>query len=464
MAPSVALLLCAGFVLFLLRLEHRMSYGVSPTLWIPTLWMLISASRPLGVWFGVTGNNESGSPLDRWVLTGLAVAGLVVLASRRFELSRILRQQKWLVVLLVYMLLSTLWSDISLIAVRRWMRECVVIVIILLILSEADPRQALASVLRRTAYILIPFSLVLIKYYPALGRAYGRWSGIEMWTGVTGHKNLLGRLCMISIFFLLWALYQRWRKRSSLEEVESYAFADVTVLALATYLLIGSNSATSLATLLVGIAAFLGLSWFRKSQLTVPRAGLLALVVILVSYGVSIPYLGGSDVASFTSFLGRDNTLTGRTEVWAAVLPAIDRRPLLGYGFGSFWTDARRDQYDIPTAHNGYLDVMLELGQVGLVLFTVWLLSCARQLHFALAEDYEWASLAICFLLMSLVYNGTESALNSLTEQMTAVVLMATLVASVALRQEVSPDQTCSLEGEHGISAARSYSVDAYQW
>ena len=462
MPPSVALLLCTASVLFLLRLERHMSYGVSPTLWIPTLWMLISASRPLGVWFGVTGTNESGSPLDRWLLAGLGIAGVLVLARRRIDLSRILRKQKWLLVLLVYMFLSTLWSDISLIALRRWLRECVGIVIILLIVSDGNPQRALASVLRRTAYILIPFSLVLIKYYPALGRAYGRWSGVEMWTGVTGHKNLLGRLCMISIFFLLWALYEWWRERPVLGE-HYHPYADVTVLVLAVYLLFGSNSATSLATLLLGIAAFLGLRWFWRMQLTVPRAGLLALVLVLVGYGVSIPYLGGSDVAGFTSFLGRDNTLTGRTDVWAAVLPAIDRRPLLGYGFGSFWTDARRDQYDIPTAHNGYLDVMLELGQVGLVFYTVWLLSCARQLHFALAEDYEWASLAICFLLMSLVYNATESALNSLTEQMTAVVVMVCLVAAAPLQEEVSPGQTCSIEGEHGIPAGGSYRFDACQ-
>jgi hypothetical protein len=115
------------------------------------------------------------------------------------------------------------------------------------------------------------------------------------------------------------------------------------------------------------------------------------------------------------------------------VLPATKDQPLLGYGFGSFWTDARRELYDIPTAHNGYLDILLELGEVGLAFFTIWLLSCARQLHRALAQDYEWAGLAICFLLMGVVYNGTESALNSLTDYMTAVVALACLVVPYKL-------------------------------
>jgi len=65
----------------------------------------------------------------------------------------------------------------------------------MVIVSEVNPRQSLASLLRRCAYVLIPFSVVLIKYYPALGRQYGRWSGIEMWIGVTNQKNSLGILC-----------------------------------------------------------------------------------------------------------------------------------------------------------------------------------------------------------------------------------------------------------------------------
>jgi exopolysaccharide production protein ExoQ len=161
MPPPLALLLCTAFVLFLLRFERRESHGVSPGLWIPTLWTMMIASRPLGLWFGVTGENESGSALDRWALTGLTVAAIVVLAHRRFAWAGTLRRHKWLLVLLAYMFASTLWSDFPLIAIRRWAREVIVVPMALFIMSETDPRQALASILRRSAYVLIPFSLVL---------------------------------------------------------------------------------------------------------------------------------------------------------------------------------------------------------------------------------------------------------------------------------------------------------------
>lgn len=434
MPPWVALLLCTAFVLFLLQVERRVSRGVSTALWIPTLWMLMVASRSLGAWFGMAGDNESGSLLDRLVLSGLSVLGIVVLTRRRSEWSGSLRRHTWLLALLAYMLVSTLWSDITYVALKRWMREVIVVIMALVTVSERNPCQALASLLRRSAYVLIPFSLVLIKYYPALGRQYGRWSGVEMWTGVTSQKNALGRLCMISIFFLLWSLHQRWRKRAPVAG-RYLGWADVSVILVAMYLLNGADSSTSFATLMAGIATFLGLRLCLKLKLMVPQAGLLALMTFIIAFGVSAPFLGGSNVATFSSSLGRDETLTGRMEVWAAVLPVMKQQPLLGHGFGSFWTDARRELYDIPTAHNGYLDILLELGEVGLTLYIVWLLSCVRQLHRALVQDYDWASLALCFLLMGLVYNTTESALNSLTEHMTAVVVLVSFVVLATLRR-----------------------------
>lgn len=443
MPPSLALLLCTALVLILLGLERRGARSISAAMWIPTIWMLIAASRPLATWFVAAGrpigDNESGSPIDRWVLIGLAVAATLVLVRRRIAWRDSLRRHGWLLVVLAYMFLSTFWSEITLIALRRWIREVIVLIMALVIMSDVNPRQSLASLLRRCAYVLIPFSVVLIKYYPALGRQYAKYSGVQMWTGVTGQKNELGRLCMVSILFLLWTFYKRRRERVTMG-ARYQMWGDLFVIAIAIYLLVGADSATSIATLGVGIAFFFGLQLLRSLKLKVSQVGLLAVVISLAAYGVSAPFLGGTNVAGFTSVLGRDSTLTGRTEVWAAVLPAMKHQPLLGYGFGSFWTDDRRQLYDIPTAHNGYLDILLELGIVGLALFVAWLLSCARQLRRALVLDYDWASFGICLLLMSLVYNATESALNSLTEYMTAVVVLASLVVPAKLGSKSVPE------------------------
>lgn len=461
MPSFLALLFCAAFVLFLLALEHRSSRGVSAGVWIPTLWMMMVASRPLSTWFGsgeeqrLAGGNEAGSELDRWALTILATLAIIVIVHRRVKCWDALRQHKWLAVLLVYMFVSAFWSAFTLIALRRWVRETLVLIMALLLMSEANPRRALASVLRRSACVLIPFSLVLIKYYPFLGRMYGRWSGSEMWIGVTSQKNQLGRLCMITAFFLSWELYRHWRERVRSGGSRYQTWADVAVLLLALFLLKGSDSFTSITTLMVGSASYLGLQLFRRLQLAVPQVGFLALVICLMAFGTATPFVGGTNVASFSLSLGRDSTLTGRTDVWAEVLPAREEQPLLGYGLGSFWSDARRQAYEIPTAHNGYLDILLELGEVGLGLYVIWLLAWTRQLHRALARDHEWASFAICCLLMSLVYNISESSLNSFTQQTTALMALVSLVVlgHVASRGEHTHVEAHNLETGAGRAA-----------
>ena len=70
---------------------------------------------------------------------------------------------------------------------------------------------------------------------------------------------------------------------------------------------------------------------------------MLALVVFVIGFGAAAPFVGGSNVAEFSSALGRDATLTGRTETWAALVPVVAQQPLLGCGFASFWTNERRE-------------------------------------------------------------------------------------------------------------------------
>src|SRR5260370_449399 len=113
MPPPIALLICSAFVQFLLRQEARASQDVSKATWIPTLWILMIASRSLGAWFGITASNDSGNSYDPIALLSLSVMGIVVIARRRFDWAGICRQHGWLVALLAYMFLSTLWSDIT---------------------------------------------------------------------------------------------------------------------------------------------------------------------------------------------------------------------------------------------------------------------------------------------------------------------------------------------------------------
>jgi exopolysaccharide production protein ExoQ len=434
MPPPLALLICTIFVLFLLWLERKQSPDVSFASWIPIIWMMVIASKPLAIWFGTGGVDiESGSPLDRAFFSGILCLGLLILLKRKFNWFRAIKENIWVMVVIGYMLVSIIWTDIPYISFKRWIRELNAVVMAFMIASEPNPRQVLESLFRKTIYVLIPYSVLLIKYYPNFGVMYS-WSGGQMWTGICQHKNGLGRLCLISIFFLIWTLIRRWLGRDI--SVTGYQTTiEVFILILTLWLLKGSDSysATSLVALAAGIATFVSLLWMKKHGIKIGSIMLMAIITFVIGFGITTVLVGGSTMGTFSSSLGRDSTLTGRTDIWAALLPVAMQHPFFGSGFGGFWTTLTRDKFQISECHNGYLEIILELGFVGILFFSIFMLSCCRKAIKALDHDFDWAGLWICFLIMTVIYNITESSINTFTSQLSAVVLFLSVSYTVPI-------------------------------
>lgn len=266
MPPQIALLIYSSIVICLLVIEHKQTYDSSKIIWIPTFWMLIIASKPLGVWFNsnIEGSIEEGSSIDRTFLLILLFLGLLILVRRRFNLSLVVKENFWIIFLLSYMFVSIMWSDIPFISFKRWIRELLALVMAFIVSTETNPIKSLESIIRKTVYILIPFSICLIDYFPLYGRMYNRWSGDLMWIGVTMHKNSLGRLCLIAIFFIFLTLIKYWKIRIATNK-KYQNYADLFIIILAIWLLKGppgSYSATATIALLLGILSFI----FGSSQ------------------------------------------------------------------------------------------------------------------------------------------------------------------------------------------------------
>src|SRR5438270_1099994 len=144
MSRQIALLICIGFILYLLRIDRRRSMEVSWAVWLSTVWMLITASKSLDQWLGVSGGSrETGGGLDPIFQAALLVLGLLVLFQRGFDWSELQEDHIWLLLLISYMFVSIVWSDSLFIAFKRWIRELTAVVMGLLILSEREPRPAM---------------------------------------------------------------------------------------------------------------------------------------------------------------------------------------------------------------------------------------------------------------------------------------------------------------------------------
>jgi O-antigen ligase len=426
MPPNLALLLTVGFIGFLFWRESRQKIRTSRALWIPLAWLLITGSRFPSQWLtldrGIWPTDE-GSPIDAIFFFSLIVAGLCVLSHRRVSLGEFARNNGWLTVFLLYCLAAVLWSEFPFVAAKRWIKILGHPIMALIVLTEPNPREAVQRLLKMIAYVLVPVSICFIKYFPQYGRGFDNWTGEAYNAGASLNKNELGCLCMILGVFFFWntlqALKIKDRKAKRNELLLSVCF-----LALIWWLLSKSSSATSLMALTIGVVTIwvLGMPFINKRYVGLyVVAAILAFAAMESMFGV---------YAHVVKSLGRNLTLTDRTDVWQAVIKLQDN-PLFGLGFESFWVGSRLQKlwaqfwWHPLQAHNGYIETYLNLGFVGLALLAGQILGTFHKIQLDLLRRFEFARLRLGFLFVIVVYNYTEAAFVAVSFVWTMFFLIA---------------------------------------
>lgn len=255
--------------------------------------------------------------------------------------------------------------------------------------------------------------------------------------GIYEHRNMIGFMLMLALaagYGLDVRRTLRWPHRAAVA---------VVVIGLAL-----TQSGTSLVTaggMLVFRWALLylksrppGSRWLPASIGTAVVSGGAVLVVAFLSTAVSA--------------LGRDTTLTGRTQIWAIVWDYIRASPWIGVGWGGAWDDGdgpreeiwNRLYLRIDHAHNGYLDTLLQTGVVGLtlllgaVLIALWW--SIRQ--FVDGSGDLWVPVVLGGLL---IYNITETSLNR-PFGLLIIALALGLTGSVAARRRTGEQRSVAAE------------------
>jgi len=416
----LAITLTLGMILWLLREDSKYTKSNNISLWIPTIWFGIASSRPLGAWF--IGNfhrtvNE-GSIQDQIVLNGLLILSFIVIINKRMKLSNVFKDNTWLFNLYIYLLFSSIFvSDFPFNSFKRWYKISGTIIIAAVILIENDPIDALISIVRRCAYILIPMSLCLIKYFPEYSIQYS-YEGIRMGTGVTTHKNSLGIMCALYTFIIIWANFDKCRKKITLKN-KQLLFKDMVVTVIGLFLLFGgghSYSATSCTIWVLCCALLIVLQINRINTLisnnfTSINIGIVILFLIIDNWLVP----------KVAVFLGRNPNLTDRDQIWREVLNIATQHPILGVGYGGFWGLIGKGQGGIidfvDQAHNGYIDVFLQTGLIGLIFVSMFIVFLSKKISYLSRCNLVWCNLGFCLIPAIIIYNYTEAAMlvNSCT-------------------------------------------------
>lgn len=410
----IILLACLGVIVWAVRRDRLRRPGLSAAIWIPTLWVGVLASRPVSAWLGLSGGDTlEGSPIDRLFFFGLIFASLIVLARRQAPWGRIFAANWSVVLFYLFLLVTVVWANSPLSSSKRWIKEVGNIFVALVVLTEADPRQAIRAVFVRCACALIPLSIVFIRYFPDLGRRYSTHSGELEVTGVTTQKNSLGAMILVCGLVLIWDWLENSRpgvaRRPRFERYFSLGLAVA-----AAWLIYLSDSKTSITCLLLGggiIAAI---------RLPVLHRRISALGVYFLVGGVGfflLDWAFGISTA-VVSNLGRDMTFTGRTDVWRELL-AVRTDPIFGTGFMSFWDDlhyrSRLPDWVAFSAHNGYLEIYLAAGLLGLGFLSLMILATGRRIHRALASGEVYGVVRFAIFVVVLLANFSESNFACMT-------------------------------------------------
>ena len=430
MNTSLATLLYALGILGLFYLNRDKSAHTSRALWIPVIWFWILGSKAVSLWLsGSTAVPTAdalmeGSPLDALVFQLLIASGLAALV-RRGQRSLSVMKANWPIVLyFLYCLMSVAWSDFPGVSIKRWIKATGDVVMALVVVTDAQPIAALRRVLSRVGFVLLPLSILLFKYYPYLGRSYDPWLGRQFFTGVTTDKNLLGVTTYVLGLGALWQVLRLWR-RSSLPNRSRQLMAQCTLLGSAIWILSTANSATSLSCFMLGALLMLvtGLRRIRGRS-----AALHATVLTVLLLGGVIK-ITGADAAVFRA-LGRSTNLTGRaSEIWPLLIPMAPNA-VVGAGFESFWLGPRLQKvWDaipnlyVSEAHNGYIEVYLQLGVIGILLIILILVHGYRLSVAAFRIDPDSGSLMLAYVVTSAMYSYTEAGFRMLFFQWIFLVL-----------------------------------------
>jgi exopolysaccharide production protein ExoQ len=421
MSAQLAILICSAGVAGLFYLNRDNSVQNSKALWLPVIWISIAGSRPVSSWFGMGSGDTlaatlEGSPLDAAISGVLLLMGVVVLLHRRKKTTAYLALISPIILYSLYCAVSVTWAPYVGPAFKRWTKDLGDLVMVLLIATDAEPISAIRRLYSRIGFVLFPFSIVLIRYTD-LGRYFDPDGG-PMNTGVTTNKNSLGLIVFVISLGVLWNVRSLLMNKDEPNRARRLV-AQGTLLAFGLALLAMAHSATSIACFILGSGIILATS-LRAIRSRPARVHALCLGIFLA--GGLAGVLGGQGAVVHS--LGRGSTLSGRTLIWAALIPAA-ANPIFGVGFDSFWTSPSAVTFQrnllnwyhvegINEAHNGYIEIYLNLGFVGLALISLILTNGYRGAVTAFRRNPSIAGLMLAYIIASIFYSITEAGFRTL--------------------------------------------------
>jgi len=384
------------------------------------------APRSSGDWFSLSAV-EPPAPLITVILQiGIYATGAVLVGSRWRTILRSIRASVWPLILFVCLgPLSLLWSIDPSLTLKR----SALLLFFSTLAIYLGERYSIDELAQRLAEALCAMIIaVILMYFVSPGHVLDPRSEQGAWMGLSGHKNTFGQYMAISIVVLLLVRFRR------------FGWARYAFLLAAAILLLLSHSVAALADCLLTLGAVL---FLRLTRLGYKDLLFVVLIFAVLAASAAAIYLTTSSDFDSLRLLGRDATLSGRTRVWPLVIQAIAKRPVLGYGYGTFWSIYQPEGLQVwlgagflvRAADQGYLELCLGYGLVGLILFgCVFVYYLAMAVRYCRSRRAGIALWPVAYLVFFALNNTTESTLMLSWRSLPWLMFMA-LATSLALHQ-----------------------------
>lgn len=323
--------------------------------------------------------------------------------SRLFQSSLLLFSNPFLGLLLSLSLLSCIWSETP----GYTLRQSLIIIGLSIFSAHIANRYSWKKLV-----VLIRYSTTFLSIASAFYALAMPAIGVEPkgWKGVMSHPNRLGILLSLNItLWLFHAIHhpkQRWFALS-------FAFFSL-------YVRQNTNSATSLVLILILLILVACLRLLKSLSFQQAFVG----VVLFMVLGIGVMLIVLENWFNILNALDKDPTLTGRTEFWPQIIERIiEKRPILGYGTQGFWQAWRGIEnpangistpkgFKPPHAHNGFLEIALDLGVIGFVIFLfAFLRTVATAVLYMGINPSAESLLPLVFLTWMVIPNITVSEL-----------------------------------------------------
>lgn len=354
-----------------------------------------------GAFFSLTSVIDWFTPVYSviWYLVYIIIFLLFLLY---FEEIAITRKDHLILLVVVLCCASVLWSDHWIITFKNSLQLLIATIFAIYLTVRFNMKEILYYIALAIG-IAIALSFLAGLFFPSYGIHHDLHEG--SWKGIFTHKNYLGRLMVLgSIVYVLLALSSNQNRRF---HFVGFAYSFI--------LLLLSTSQTALA---VFLALFLLLPFFRLLRLERKWLERLLIFVIIIFVVFVVLFLVNFEFV--VSLFGRDITLTGRTILWQESWNKFLEHPLLGYGYSAFWLGMdgpsaevwKAVHWDPPHAHNGWIDLCLDLGVLGLIVFAVgFFRNLYRGVKFLRSRNQGEAAWPFVYLIFLALYNFTESTI-----------------------------------------------------